>query len=41
MLFIEIKKNPSEIKNMIKSHVEDGVALTKFLFLDKNKKTQI
>ena len=34
---LKSKKNPSEIKNMIKSHVEDGVALTKFLFWIKNK----
>ena len=25
-------KNPTEIKNMRKSHIFDGVALTKFLF---------
>jgi len=29
-------KNSSEIKNMINSHVEDGVALTKFIFWIKN-----
>tara|TARA_Y100001970_G_scaffold294019_1_gene445905 strand:+ start:932 stop:2638 length:1707 start_codon:yes stop_codon:yes gene_type:complete len=31
-------KNKTEIKNMIKAHVEDGVALTKFLFWIKNTK---
>ena len=30
------KKNQIEIKNMIQSHVADGVALTKFLFWIKN-----
>ena len=30
-------KNKSEIKNMINSHIEDGLALTKFIFWIKNK----
>ena len=30
-------KNLSEIKNMIHAHIEDGVALTKFIFWIKNK----
>ena len=25
-------KNPKEIKNMIDSHIKDGVALTKFIY---------
>ena len=37
--FFKSVKNPTEIKNMKKSHVFDGVALTKFLFwLRKNFK---
>jgi Xaa-Pro aminopeptidase len=37
--FFKSVKNPTEIKNMIRSHVIDGVALTKFLFwLKKNFK---
>ena len=31
-------KNKTEIKNMINAHIEDGVALTKFLFWIKNHK---
>jgi len=31
-------KNKIEIKNMINAHIEDGVALTKFLYWIKNKK---
>ncbi len=31
-------KNPTEIKNTIKCHVEDGVALTKFLYWFKKNK---
>ncbi len=31
-------KNKTEIKNMIKAHIEDGVALTKFLYWIKNFK---
>ncbi len=31
-------KNKTEIKNMINAHIEDGVALTKFLYWMKNKK---
>ena len=31
-------KNKTEIKHMIKAHVEDGVALTKFLYWIKNQK---
>ena len=33
-------KNKSEIENMINAHIEDGVALTKFLYWIKNKKTK-
>ena len=29
-------KNPAEIKNMTKAHIEDGLALTKFIFWIKN-----
>ena len=37
--FLKSIKNPTEIKNMKKSHIIDGVALTKFLFwLKKNFK---
>ena len=37
--FFKSVKNPTEIKNMKKSHIIDGVALTKFLFwLKKNFK---
>ncbi len=32
------KKNNAEIKNMINTHIADGVALTKFLYWVKNKK---
>ncbi len=35
---LKARKNSTEIKNMIKSHIEDGVALTKFLFWIKNQK---
>jgi len=31
-------KNKTEIKNMINAHIEDGAALTKFLYWMKNKK---
>ena len=31
-------KNKTEIKNMVKAHIEDGVALTKFLYWIKNCK---
>ena len=34
-------KNKTEIKNMIKAHIEDGVALTKFLYWIKNLKVKI
>jgi len=34
--FLKSIKNPTEIKNMKKSHMLDGVALTKFLFWLKN-----
>ena len=37
---LKAKKNSAEISNMIKSHVEDGVALTKFIFWMKNNKPQ-
>ena len=38
--FLKSIKNKNEIKNMIKSHIYDGVALTKFLYWIKlsNKK---
>ncbi len=32
-------KNPTEIKNMIDAHISDGVALTKFLFWMKKKRS--
>ena len=32
------KKNSIEIKNMIQSHIKDGVALTKFIYWIKNLK---
>ncbi len=31
-------KNETEIKNMVNAHIEDGIALTKFLFWIKNRK---
>ena len=34
------RKNPTEIKNMIQSHIADGVALTKFIFWIKNLKNK-
>ena len=34
-------KNKHEIKNTIKAHIEDGVALTKFLYWYKNNKNEI
>ncbi len=37
---LKAKKNSAEINNMIKSHVEDGIALTKFIFWIKNYKHQ-
>ena len=37
IFFLKAKKNKIEIKNMIKSHISDGIALTKFIFwLKKN-----
>ena len=43
--FFKSIKNPTEIQNMIESHILDGVALTKFIFwiknLKKNKVTEI
>tara|TARA_Y100001970_G_C14254871_1_gene874500 strand:- start:3709 stop:5409 length:1701 start_codon:yes stop_codon:yes gene_type:complete len=38
--FLKSIKNKVEIKNMENAHVEDGVALTKFLFWLKNKKNK-
>ena len=35
------KKNSIEIKNMIQSHIKDGVALTKFIYWIKNLKNKI
>ena len=34
-------KNKIEIKNTIKAHIEDGVAVTKFLYWFKNKKKKL
>ena len=34
-------KNPSEIKNMIDTHIHDGVALTKFIYWMKEKNKKI
>ena len=36
--YLKSIKNNTEIKNMIKAHIEDGVALTKFLYWIKNLK---
>ena len=36
--FLKSLKNKTEIKNMINAHIEDGVALTKFLYWIKNQK---
>ncbi len=36
--YLKSIKNKTEINNMKKSHIEDGVALTKFLYWIKNKK---
>ena len=36
--YLKSIKNKIEIKNMISSHIEDGVAMTKFLFWIKNRK---
>ena len=33
-------KNSSEIKNMVKTHIKDGLALTKFIFWIKNLKNK-
>ncbi len=38
--FFKSIKNQTEIKNMIQSHIEDGVALTKFLYWIKNLKNE-
>ena len=38
--YLKAKKNPVEIKNMIQSHIKDGVALTKFIYWIKNLKNQ-
>ena len=37
---LKSKKNPVEIKNMIQSHILDGVALTKFIVWIKNSKNK-
>ncbi len=34
--FLKAKKNKVEINNSIKSHIKDGVALTKFIYWIKN-----
>ena len=36
--YLKSIKNKTEIKNMMKAHIEDGVALTKFLYWIKNIK---
>jgi len=36
--YLKSIKNKTEIKNMIKAHIEDGVALTRFLYWIKNIK---
>ena len=36
--FLKSMKNKTEIKNMIQSHISDGIALTKFIFWIKNLK---
>ncbi len=36
--YLKSLKNKTEIKNMMKAHIEDGVALTKFLYWIKNIK---
>ena len=38
--FYKSLKNPEEIKNMIHSHIKDGVALTKFIYWIKNSRSQ-
>ncbi len=38
--FFKSKKNSTEIKNTIRSHIADGVALTKFIFWIKNLKNK-
>ncbi len=38
--FYKSKKNSTEIKNMIQSHIADGAALTKFIFWIKNLKNK-
>ena len=38
--FYKSKKNSTEIKNMIQSHIADGTALTKFIFWIKNLKNK-
>ena len=37
---LKAKKNSAEIKHMINAHIEDGIALTKFIFWIKNNKSQ-
>jgi len=41
IFFIKSKKNTVEINNTIKSHISDGVALTKFIFWIKNNINKI
>ena len=36
--YLKSLKNKTEIKNMVNAHIEDGVALTKFLYWIKNHK---
>ena len=38
--FLKSMKNKTEIKNMIQSHISDGIALTKFIFWIKNLKSK-
>mgnify|MGYP001439116247 CR=1 FL=1 len=39
--YLKSIKNPTEIQNMIQSHIQDGIALTKFLYWIKNKNKKI
>ena len=38
--FLKSMKNKTEIKNMIQSHISDGIALTKFIFWIKHLKSK-
>ena len=39
--YLKSIKNKTEIKNMKEAHIADGVALTKFIYLFKNKKKKL